>query len=118
MRTAAYFAIVALIALAFTAAPGGDATLNVVLTLLTIAFCVVIALAGYRLFHRYRFELESLPERQRLVLYSSLGLGFLTLCATNRLIEAGGVGVIGWILLLALCAYGLYWVWTQYRAYG
>lgn len=118
MRTAGYFAIVALIALAFTALPGGEATLDVIVTLLSIAFFTAIAVWGYVLFRRHRFELDSLSERQRLVLYSSLGLAFLALCATSRLFEAGGLGVIAWLLLLAACSYGVYWVWTQYRSYG
>ena len=26
--------------------------------------------------------------------------------------------VLIWFALLAACSYGLYWVWTQWRAYG
>ena len=118
MRTALNFGIVALVALAFTAAPGGDDTLSVILQLLSIAFFVLIAVAGYGLFRRHRFEIDSLSERQRLVLYGSVGLAFLTLCATARLIDAGGLGFLAWLALLALCSYGVYWVWTQYRSYG
>ena len=118
MRTAAYFGIVALIALAFTALPSGGDTLSVIFTLLSIAFFVGITIWGYQLYRQYRFELDSLSERQRLVLYSSVGLAFLTLCATGRLFDAGGLGVIGWLLLVGACSYGVYWVWTQYRSYG
>ena len=27
------------------------------------------------------------------------------------------MGILVWFLLLALCSYGLYWAWTQYRSY-
>ena len=118
MNTAVAYGIVVLIALAFTAAPGGGETLSVLLTLLSIAFFVLIAFAGYSLYRRYRFEIDSLSERQRLVLYGSVGLAFLALCATSRLIEAGGLGFLAWLALLGLCSYGVYWVWTQYRSYG
>ena len=118
MRTAINFGIVVLVALAFTATPGGGETLSVILTLLSIAFFTLIAVGGYFLYRRYRFEIESLSERQRLVLYGSVGLAFLTLCATTRLIGAGGLGFLAWLALLALCSYGVYWVWTQYRSYG
>ena len=118
MNTAVAYGIVVLIALAFTAAPGGGETLSVLLTLLSIAFFVLIALAGYSLYRRYRFEIDSLTERQRLVLYGSVGLAFLALCATSRLIDAGGLGFLAWLALLGLCSYGVYWVWTQYRSYG
>ncbi len=118
MQTAGKFAIVALIALALTALPGGSGALNVMLTLLTIVFFASIAVLGYRLYRQYRFELDSLSERQRLVLYSSVGLAFLTFCATSRMFGAGGAGALAWLALLGVCSYGLYWVWTQYRSYG
>ena len=98
--------------------PGGGSALDVVLTLLTIAFFAAIAWFGYRLFRRNRMEIETLDSRQRLVLYSSVGLAFLTFTATNRLFDEGGVGVLVWLALLGLCSYGVFWVWTQYREYG
>jgi hypothetical protein len=118
VKTAGYFAIVVLIALAFTVLPRGGDTLSVLGTLLGIAFIVGITFWGYQLYRQYRFELDSLPERQRLVLYSSVGLGAFTLCATNRLIDGGGLGILAWLALLGLSSFGVYWVWTQYRSYG
>ncbi len=97
---------------------GGDATLRVVLTLLSIAFFTAIAYLGYRLYIQFRSELDSLSDRQRLVLYSAVALAFLTFCATSRMFDAGGLGALAWLSLLGICSYGLYWVWTQYRAYG
>jgi thiol-disulfide isomerase/thioredoxin len=35
----------------------------------------------------------------------------------DRLFDVGGVGVLLWFALLALCSYGLYWTWTRYRSY-
>ena len=118
MRSAWKFGLVALVALAVFLLPGGGSGLEVLLTVLTIAFFVAIAVLGYRLYRQYRFELDSLEERQRLVLYCSVGLAFLTFTATNRLFDAGGAGILVWLALLALCSYGLFWVWTRYRRYG
>ena len=42
----------------------------------------------------------------------------LTFTATNRLFDEGGPGVLVWLALLALCPYGVFWVWTRYRRYG
>jgi len=112
------FGIVALIALALTALPGGGSALNVVLTLLTIMFFSAIAMLGYRLYREHRFELDSLTQNQRLVLYGSVGLAFITFTGTQRLFEQGGVGVVVWIALLGACSYGVFWVWTRYRSYG
>jgi len=112
------FAIVALVALAFTALPGGEATLDTLLTVLSIAFFVAIGLLGVRLFRQNRTTIESLEGRQRFVLYASVGLAFLTFTATNRLFDEGGFGLLAWLALLAIATYGLFWVWTQYRKYA
>ena len=116
MKTAAQFGIVALIALAFTVLPGGGPVLEVALKMLSIAFFTFIAVLGYRLYRHFSFELDMLDDRRRLVLYGSVGLALLTFCATSRLFDTGGAGAMVWLALLALCSYGLYWVWTQYRS--
>ncbi len=116
-KTALEFGIVALVALALTVLPGGGASLQVALTMLSIAFFTAIALLGYRLYRQFGFELDSLADRQRLMLYGCLGLAFLTFCATNRLFDVGGAGAAAWIALLGLCSFGLYRVWTEYRSY-
>ena len=45
-------------ALGFSVLPGGNATLNVLLTLLGIVFFAAIALLGYRLYREHRFTLD------------------------------------------------------------
>jgi hypothetical protein len=118
MQFAWKFGVVALIALLLVVLPGGGSALDVALTLLTIAFFTAIALLVYRLYREHHFELDSLEPRQRLVLYASLGLALLTVTATNRLFDEGGLGVLAWLALLGLCSYGVFWVYTQYRRYG
>ncbi|MBA2629784.1 MAG: hypothetical protein H0U84_02010 [Thermoleophilaceae bacterium] len=108
---------VALIALVLVVLPGGGAALDVVLTVLTVAFFVAIAFFGYRLFRQYRFELDSLTDKQRLVLYASLGAALVTFTATNRLFDTGGLGVLAWFALLGAASSGMYWVWQRYRTY-
>jgi TRAP-type C4-dicarboxylate transport system permease small subunit len=116
--TLAKFGLVALAALVLTVLPGGGQALDVALALLTIVFFTAIALVGYRLHRQFRSELFSLTDRQRGILYGSIGLAFLTFCATSRLFDTGGAGVVAWLALLGLASYGVYWVWGRYRAYG
>jgi hypothetical protein len=117
-RQAINFSIVALLALGFTALPGGGSTLRVILTLLGIVFFAAIAIFGYRLYREHRFTLESLAERERLVLYASVALAFLTFVASQRLFTMrGGVGVLIFLALLALASYGVFWVFTRSRRY-
>ena len=118
MKLALKLAIVALIALVLTVAPGGGPPLDVFLTLLTIAFFVTVGLFGFRLFREHRFTLDALEDRQRLVLYGSIGLALLTFTATRLLFGYGGLGVLGWLVLLALCSFGGYWVLVRSRRIG
>ena len=115
MQFAWKFGVVALIALVFTALPGGGRALDVVLTLLTVAFFAAIALLVARMWHQYRLDIETLDSSIRLALYGSLAVAVLTFTGTARLFDAGGGGVILWFGLLALASYGLFWAWTQYR---
>jgi hypothetical protein len=118
MRMVRNWAIVALIALAIVVLPGGGPTLSVVMTLLSIAFFGGIALFVYRLYREHSFTLDSLSDRQRFVLYASIGVALLNLTATSRLFNAGGAGLLVWLVILGLCSYGVMWVWVSYRRYG
>ena len=69
-RVTLEFLVVLGIALLFTAAPGGDSTLQVILAILSIGFFVAIALFGYRLYRENKFTVDSLTDLQRGVLYS------------------------------------------------
>ena len=115
MQTAWKFGLIALVALVLTAAPGGGRLLDVLLTVLTIAFFAAIALLVARLYRQYRLDIETLDSNIRLALYGSLAIAVLTFTATDRLFNAGGAGVIVWFALLALASYGLFWAWTRYR---
>jgi uncharacterized protein involved in cysteine biosynthesis len=118
MQLAWKVGVIALVALALTTLPGGGAALNVALALLSIAFLAAIAFLGYRLYRQYQFDLDTLESNVRLALYGCIALAVLTIVGTSRLFNVGGAGIVVWFALLALCSYGLYWVWTQYRSYG
>jgi len=117
-RVALEFLAVLLIALAFTATPGGESTLQVMLAILSIGFFVAIALLGYRLYRENTFTLQSLTDLQRGVLYASIGGAFLVFAAAERMFDWGGGGVVIWIGLLGLCSYGIFWVWQSSRDYA
>lgn len=116
MRTTLNFGLLILVALAITVLPGGGSALQGFLTLLLILFFVAIAFLGYRLYREHRFTLDSLADRQRLVLYGSVGLAFLTFTATGLMFGLGMPGILAWLALLGLCSYGVFWVYTQSRS--
>jgi uncharacterized protein involved in cysteine biosynthesis len=117
MQFAWKFGVIMLVALVLVVLPGGGNALDAVLTLLTIAFLAAIAYVGYRLYHQYRVDIDTLDPNLRLALFGSIGLAILTFVATDRLFDEGGIGVLLWFALLALCSYGLYYTWTRYRSY-
>lgn len=117
MQFAWKIGVVALVALALEVLPGGGNALDVVLTVLTIAFFGAIVFLVYRLYRQYHFELETLDSTLRGALYGSLGLAVITFTATNRLFDAGGAWVLLWFVLLGLASYGLFWTWNRYRRY-
>ena len=118
MQFAWKIGVVMLVALVIVVLPGGGNALEVVLMLLSIALLAAIGFLGYRLYRQYSFDIETLEPNARLALYGSIGLAVITFVGTNRLFDAGGLGVLLWFALLALCSYGLYWTWTRYRSYG
>lgn len=117
MELAWKFGVIALVALVLVVLPGGGNALDVVLTLLTIAFFAAIALLVARAYRQYRLDIETLDSNIRLALYGSLAIAVLTFTGTDRLFNAGGGGVLLWFALLALASYGLFWAWTRYRRY-
>jgi len=118
MKQVRNWTIIALVALAIVVLPGGGPALSIVLALLSIAFLAGIALFGYRLYHQQRFTIDSLSDRQRFVLYASIGVALLNFTATSRLFNAGGAGVLVWLVVLGLCSYGVMWVYVSYQRYN
>jgi hypothetical protein len=111
VKTVRNIAIIALIAAAVVVLPGGGPAVNVILTVIGIAFFAAIALLGYRLYMENRFLLDSLSMRDRAVLYISVALALLGFAGANRW------GVLVFVALLALASYGVFWVIMQQRRY-
>src|SRR3954447_4581117 len=118
MKMVRNWAIIALIALAIVALPGGGPALRVTMTILSIAFLGGIALFAIRLYRENRFTIDWLTDRQRFVLYASIGVAMLNFTATSRLFNQGGLGILVWLALLGACSYGVMWVWVSYRSYS
>ena len=116
MRALRNFGILALIALALVVLPGGGPTVSVILTLLGAAFLVALGFFLLQLYREHRWTLESMETVYRVVLYSSLGLAFLTFAGYQKLWQNGGTsGRVVWLALLALAGYGVFWSWAQAR---
>ena len=110
-------AIIVLLAVAVWQVPGGDRAGSTVANVLSITFIGALLFFGYRLYMENRQVIFGLEERQRGVLYAGAALIAITLIATRRMWEAGGLGAIVWLMMLGAGVYALVGVWRAYREY-
>jgi hypothetical protein len=110
-------AIIVVLALAVWLVPGGDTASVTISNLLMIIFVGGLLFFGYRLYMEHREAIFGLPERSRGILYAAIALGAITLVATARMWDSGGLGAMLWLAFLALAIWGLVSVWRAYREY-
>jgi hypothetical protein len=97
--------------------PGGDAAGRTIDNLLGIIFLGGLLFFGYRLYMERKETIFGLEERQRGIFYASVALAAITLVATGRMWDEGGLGAILWLAFIALAAWGLVSTWRAYREY-
>ena len=110
-------AIILAITLVVWLVPGGEAAGRTIDNLLGIVFMGGLLFFGYRLYMEHRETIFGLEERQRGIFYASLALAAITLVATARMWDEGGLGAILWLSFIALAAWGLVTTWRAYREY-
>ena len=110
-------AIVIGLALAVWLVPGGDTASVTISNLLSIIFIGGLLFFGYRIYRQNRETIFGLEERSRGVLYAAIALGAITLVATGRMWDSGGLGAMLWLAFIALAIWGLVTVWRAYREY-
>jgi hypothetical protein len=110
-------AIILLLTLAVWQIPGGDRAGSTLANVLMIVFVGGLLFLGYRLYMENRESIFGLEERQRGVLYAAMALIVITLVATRRMWDAGGLGAIVWLMMIGAGVYALVGVWRAYREY-
>ena len=108
-------AIIVGLALVVWLLPGGETGARTISNLLTIAFVAGLLFLGYRLYMEQRSNLGILDDRVRALLYGALAVLAITLVATRRLWDAGGLGGLPWPLLRAAAGYGRVVGWRPSR---
>jgi hypothetical protein len=109
--------IIVALAVVIWLVPGGDTASVTISNLLGILFLGGLLFFGYRLYMEHRDTIFGLAERQRGILYASFALAAITLVATRRMWDEGGIGAILWLLFMGLSIWGFYTVWRAYREY-
>ena len=90
--------IIVLVALAVAVIPGGSATAELLLAILSLGFLAAIGFLGYRLYMEHKFTLWSMSDQHRALLY-------------------GGLGTILWFALLGGSGFAVYHAWMESRRY-
>src|SRR3954470_5066784 len=95
-RTVRNVGILLVLALAVWRLPEGALAGRTISNLLSIILLAGLSFFAYRMYMQNRTTLLDLPERQRVVLYGSVGLMIITLVATSRMWNSGGPLVLLW----------------------
>jgi hypothetical protein len=109
--------IIALVALAVAAIPGGSDTAELLLAIISLAFLAAIGFLGYRLYMENKFTLWSMSDKHRALLYGGVAVATATLIATARLWESG-LGTILWFALIGGSVFAVYHAWVESRRYS
>jgi len=117
LKTLRNIAIIALIALLVTVAPGGGNLARGVLAAISMAFLFAIGSFGWRLYKENQLTLWSMTNRHRAALYGSFAVCFMALVATARLWNSG-VGILIWFGLVIGSAFTAYTVIKESRRYA
>ena len=108
--------IIALVALAVAAIPGGSDTAQLILAILSLGFLAALGFLGYRLYMENKFTLWSMSDQHRALLYGGIAVAAATLIATDRLFNSG-LGTILWFCLLGGSVFAVYTAWMESRRY-
>jgi hypothetical protein len=117
LKTARNIGIIAVVALAVAAIPGGGDTANLVLGALSLGFLAAIGFLGYRLYMEHRFTLWSMSTQHRALLYGGLASATATLIASSRLFNSG-FGTVMFFVLLGGSGLAVYHAWVESRRYS
>lgn len=114
-RTWIGIAVLALVALAIVALPSGGAFVSLLSNTINAVFLVLIAFGLVALYRNQREWLSGLSDRDRGIVYGAISVGLLAIVAKGRFEALWNGGIVLMILVLASCAFAIWWVWRESR---
>jgi len=117
LKVARNVAIIFAIAAVVVYAPGGGTASQIIIQVVSIAFLVSIAWFASILYRQHRVSLYGLGDIRRAGLYLAVGVAVLALTATTRLWDAGGAGILAWLVLVVASVYTMIAILWAARSY-
>jgi hypothetical protein len=116
LRALRNIAIIALLALAVTAVPGGGNVAEGLITALVMAFLAAIAFAVYRVFRQNSFAYMALTDGWRAAVAAAVGAIVLMIAGADELL-ATGLGLVVWLAVLGGAVFTLVRAWGEAQSY-
>jgi hypothetical protein len=117
LRTVRNVAIILILAVPVAFVPGGGGVADAVLAALAMGFLASIAGAGRQVYRENRLTFDSLPDDQRGVLFTALGVVVLMIAGAGKLLSGGGLGAVIWVTLMACAVVAIIGVWMRAHTY-
>jgi hypothetical protein len=117
LQTLRNVAVIALLALAITVLPGGDAAAQTALVALSMAFLSAIGWFCFRLYRDQRMTLATMSDGRRAILFGSVGAIALLIVGYEQFASWSG-GIVVWIALMAAAVAGIFLVWREATTYS
>ena len=112
MRAVRNVVIILLLALALTVLPAGGNVAEAVLTMLSILFAVAIGAMLIRFWKSSSLQRDTFTDRQRWLIYGSIGAIALMLVGTDELLSSG-VGMIAWMAVMVGAGWLIFNTWRE-----
>lgn len=116
MIAARNVAIIAVLALALTVVPGGGNVATALLTTLSLIFLAAMGLLAARVWKESSLTRDVMTDRQRMIVYGSLGVLALMIAGLDELFDSGG-GTVAWLAIVGTSVYLLVTTWRDVNSY-
>lgn len=112
MKAARNVAIIVLLALGLTVLPAGSNVAEGLLAFLGLIMGLAIAALLIRLWDQTGLQRDAMTDRQRWLIYGSLGAIALMVVGADELLESGP-GTVFWIATLAVSGWLIFNTWRE-----
>lgn len=109
-------AIVLALALLLTVLPAGGNIADGVLAAIGLVFLGAIAMLLVRFWRENSFARDAMTDRQRGLIYGSLGVIALAIAGTDELLDTG-LGTVVWLLVLGVGGWIVFNTWREANSY-